>query len=383
MPLLPDSKVELQRIWESGEFRRLAGTWGTKKSGKEKAAREMRRVGLLVWHGLVVTFLNFLWSGGAPQSRMPPAEPSKGQKMAQDRLWETVKDFVDDTSEVKEKVPRSPEMGEWGTKLGDVRISYHGEVVEKAQKLTLDQILPGLPPAGFGGSVRLVELCDGELRERLEDALGNLLPEEELPEDLPSPKVHASPEQWELIVQELHKRGLVVPVEEPVQVKGKMLLNGAFGVPKPGKYLEDERSVLRLIMDFRCTNAATRILTGDVGTLSGAAALQHVVLPEGHVVRLSADDLMAAFYLFGLPQERSRMPCFRETVPWSVLGIDKPGRVHVGAAVLPMGWASAVGVQEERPLFQPLRSGEMQYSLTWDCLTAYGRCTWMTPASWN
>eukprot|EP00435_Cladocopium_sp_Y103_P069810 s1270_g34.t1 len=335
---------------DGGEgYGRLESSADLQGLGKEKAAREMRRIGLLVWHGLVVTFLNFLWSGGAPQSRMPPAEPSQGQKMAQNRLWETVKDFVDDTSEVKEKVPRSPEMGEWGTKLGDVRISYHGEVVEKAQKLTLDQILPGLPPAGFGGSVRLVELCDGELRERLEDALGNLLPEEELPEDLPSPKIHASPEQW-VIVQELHKRGLVVPVEDPVQVRGKMLLNGAFGVPKPGKYL------LRFIMDFRCTNAATRILTGDVGTLSGAAALQHVVLPEGHVVRLSADDLVAAFYLFGLPQEWSRMMCFRETVPWSVLGVEKPGRVHVGAAAPPMGWASAVGVLQHAHRRLALRS---------------------------
>eukprot|EP00435_Cladocopium_sp_Y103_P035992 s493_g9.t1 len=279
MPLLPDSKTELRKVWDTGEFRRLAGAWGAKKSGKEKAAREMRRIGLLIWHGLVVTFLNFLWRGGVAKSRVPSGEPTKAQRMAQERLWETVKDFVDDTS----------------------------EVVEKAQKLTLDQILPGLPPSGFGGSVPLIELCDGELRERLEDALGNLLPEEELPDDLPTPKVHASPEQWELIVQELHKRGLVVPVEDPVRVRGKMILNRAFGVPKPGKFLEDERAVLRLIMDFRCTNTATRILTGDVGTLSGAAALQHVVLPEGQVLRVSADDLVAAFYLFGLPKEWSRL----------------------------------------------------------------------------
>eukprot|EP00435_Cladocopium_sp_Y103_P065934 s1385_g28.t1 len=361
MPLLPDSKTELRKVWDTGEFRRLAGAWGAKKSGKEKAAREMRRIGLLIWHGLVVTFLNFLWSGGVAKSRVPSGEPTKAQRMAQERLWETVKDFVDDTSEVKEKVPRSPEMGDWGTKLGDVRISYHGEVVEKAQRLTLDQILPGLPPSGFGGSVPLIELCDGELKERLEDALGNLLPEEELPDDLPTPKVHASPEQWELIVQELHKRGLVVPVEDPVRVRGKMILNGAFGVPKPGKFLEDERAVLRLIMDFRCTNTATRILTGDVGTLSGAAALQHVVLPEGQVLRVSADDLVAAFYLFGLPKEWSRLMCFRGAVRWSVLGIDKPGEVHVGAAVLPMGWASAVGVLQHAhrrlALRSPLRGG--------------------------
>ena len=58
-------------------------------------------------------------------------------------------------------MPRSPEMGEWGRKVGDVRISYQGEIVEKGQRLTLDQVLPGLPPAGYGASVPLVELCEG------------------------------------------------------------------------------------------------------------------------------------------------------------------------------------------------------------------------------
>jgi hypothetical protein len=88
-------------------------------------------------------------------------------------------------------------MGEWGKRLGDVRISYHGEVVEKAQRLTLDQVMPGLPPQGYGASVPLIELCEGELRTRLEDPMSNLLPEEELPDDIPAPKVHAAEEQWE------------------------------------------------------------------------------------------------------------------------------------------------------------------------------------------
>ena len=344
IPLLPDSQEEIKKLFEGGEFRRLAGTWGVKKSNKERAAREMRRIGMLCWHGLVITFLNFMWSGGGAKGQVPVGNPTHSQKMAQDRLWETVRDFVDDNSETKERIPRSPAMGEWGKKLGDVRISYHGEIVEKAHRLTLDQILPGLPPEGFGGSVPLIELCDGEVRERLEHALGNVLPEDEMPDDLPRPKVHASPEQWELIVRELHSRGLVRPVEDPLVVKGKMVTNGAFGVAKPGKFLDDERAVLRLIMDFRCTNAATRILTGDVKTLSGAAAIQHVVLPEGKVIRLSADDLVAAFYLFALPEEWSRMMVFEGKVKWTTLGQDRPGSVHVGAAVLPMGWASAVGV---------------------------------------
>eukprot|EP00435_Cladocopium_sp_Y103_P048232 s510_g14.t1 len=342
IPLWPDSQTELSKIFEEGEFKRLAGTWGSKKNSKEKAGKEMRRIGLLCWHGLVISFLNFLWSGRGKTSPMPPGTASKAQKMAQDRLWELVKDFVDDRSETTDKVPRSPIMGEWGKKIGDVRISYQGEIIEKAHRLTLDQILPGLPPAGFGASVPLLELCEGEVKERLENAMSNLLPEDEMPDDLPAPKVHSSPEQWELIVKELHARGLVRAVEDPLKVRGRVVTNGAFGVAKPGRFLDDERQVLRFIMDFRGTNSATRIITGDVRTLSGAAALQHVVLPEGKVVRISADDLVAAFYLFSLPRDWSRMMVFSGQVNWTTLGVDRPGKVHVGAAVLPM--ASAVGV---------------------------------------
>ena len=57
LPLLPDSATVLSKVFETGEFKRLAGTWGAKKLNKEKAGKEMRRVGLLIWHGLVVTLL--------------------------------------------------------------------------------------------------------------------------------------------------------------------------------------------------------------------------------------------------------------------------------------------------------------------------------------
>eukprot|EP00435_Cladocopium_sp_Y103_P046347 s1615_g13.t1 len=330
LPLLPDAKAEIEKVFSSGEFRRLAGTWGTKKQNKEKAARQIRRAGLLIWHGLVVTSLNFLWTGGGKAGKVCHEEPTQAQQMALDRLWEVVKDFVDDTSETAEKVPKSPTLGEWGKKLGDVRISYQGEIVEKAHQLTLDQILPGLPPGNYGGS--------------------------ELPEDLPMPRVHASQEQWELIAKELYNRGLVEPVEDPVMIRGKPICNGAFGVAKPNKYLDDERPILRFIMDFRCTNTATRVLEGDIRSLTGAPAWQHIVLPNSSVLRLSAEDLVAAFYLFGLPPGWSRLMCFGEKVPWTVLGVSKPGSVWVGAKVLPMGWASAVGVLQHAHRRLALRS---------------------------
>ena len=356
LPLYEDSLAEIRTVVESGEFRRLAGGTSAKKKSGDKAARAMRRIGLLVWHGLSVLVLNHLWTGGGQGGRVPRGAPTRAQRLAQDRIWEQVRRFFDDTAEVKEKVVRAPVPSAWADKLQDFRVSYQGEVVEKAHQLTLEQILPGLPPAGYGGSVPLLELCDAEVRERLEDPLGNLLPEEELPERLPRLRVLAEVAEWHLIVGELYRRGLLEPVEEPVKVRGGYISNGSFGVVKAGKYLPDGRPVLRLIMDLRHTNVATRIITGDVKSLTGAAALQHVVLPEGQVMRMSADDLVAAFYLFALPKGWSRLMTFGGPVPWRVLGVEREGETFVGATVLPMGWSSAVGVLQHAHRRLALRS---------------------------
>eukprot|EP00438_Fugacium_kawagutii_P011318 Skav205073 [mRNA] locus=scaffold142:449288:454273:- [translate_table: standard] len=309
LPLWSDSKDELMKLKEEGEYKRLAGSSGAKKAAKEKSGRVMRRAGLLIWHGLVVTLINTLWTGGGKGGDVHRGETTKAQAAALDRLWQAVKDFVDDVSESKDKVPKAPSMSTWGTRLGDVRISYHGEVIEKAQALTLGQVLRGLPPPGYGASVRLIDLCDGELRNRLLDPRSNLLEEEELPEDMPQPRVHASKKEWELIVGELYKRGSRQGAGEGWR---KTHLERGFWCGEVRKFLEDDRPILRFIMDFRSLNSATRVLEGDVRSLAGAPSVQHVVLPAGKVRRISADDLCSAFYLFSLPPGWSEMMVFRE-----------------------------------------------------------------------
>ena len=89
-------------------------------------------------------------------------------------------------------------------------------------------------------------------------------------------------------------------------------------------------------------NSIMKIIEGDVRTLTGAPALQHIVLPAGHLLRISADDLVAAFYLFALPKSWSQLMAFQLPVKWRSLGLDK----DVGASVLPMGWSSAVGLMQ-------------------------------------
>jgi len=166
----------------------------------------------------------------------------------------------------------------------------------------------------------------------------------------------ASDEEWDKICGVLFARGLIRPVSEMAKVDDTFIQNGAFGVPKPGKTLEDGKEVLRFIVDFRSINSVMRIIDGDVKTLAGAPSLQHVVLPSGTLLRTSAEDMVAAFYLFALPPVWSTYMAFSKTVSWSALGSKKPGKTRVGACVLPMGWSSAVGLMQHAHRRIALRS---------------------------
>lgn len=362
LPILSDSRKEVLKLIASGDYKRLAGTWKDKQQMKGgKVEREMRRVGLLIWHFLLCCGLNFQWTGGKSVGGVCFRDPTKVQKRCLDHLWESAKVFLDDRSEVKEKLLKVPNTGDWSSKLDGVRISYQGETVEKARDITLDQIMPGLPPEGYGGKIQLADLCEGEVKELLLHPEKCMLQGEELPPVLPRPRVMATDEEWDRICGALYKRGLIKPVSHVAMLDGVAIENGAFGVPKPGKFLDDGREVLRFIMDFRPANSITRVIEGDVRTLSGSPTFQHIVIPEGQVLRMSAEDLVSAFYLFGLPDEWTHLMSFQKPVSWKALGVEREGRTRVGACVLPMGWASAVGVLQRAhrrlALASPLAGG--------------------------
>ncbi len=240
-------------------------------------------------------------------------------------------------------VPRTPSVN-WGKELEQLKVSYTGEVVQKSRPLTLEQILPGLPKAEHGAIVPLEDLCSGEVKEKLLNPRSLL--KDDICEDLPFPQVSVVDGEWPKIVRALYDRGLVRPVEHVPKVGEVRALNGAFGVIKEGKTTESGLPVLRFIMDLRATNMITEVISGDVATLSGAASYQHVILDDGELLAVSGDDLTAAFYLFSLPKAWSELMVFREKVKFSDLGLPGEGETFVGAAALPMGWHSAVGVMQ-------------------------------------
>ena len=105
---------------------------------------------------------------------------------------------------------------DWGSKLGQLSLSYSGEVCEKAKWLTSEQVVPGLPPPGFGGSLHAVDFCSSWVRKHLEDPGLSRLSDDEVPDPLPHAVVRATQQSWEQIAGELTKRGIacVIPPED-------------------------------------------------------------------------------------------------------------------------------------------------------------------------
>ena len=54
---------------------------------------------------------------------------------------------------------------DWRCIIDIKKIAYDGEVIAKAQELTIAQVLPGLPPEGVAGSVKAVDLAAPRLME--------------------------------------------------------------------------------------------------------------------------------------------------------------------------------------------------------------------------
>lgn len=241
----------------------------------------------------------------------------------------------------------------WRSRISDLSVGYTGEVLEKARWLSWAQVEPGLPPVGKGGLLWAPDFCDGWVAEHLNNANLSRIPDELIENDLPYATVRATQKEWNKIGSEMVKRGVACIIEpgDVATFKGKMILNGAFGVIKPNKWVgdrSDNRPVLRLIMDFRAANSVHRMLPGSVSSLVGAAKWQGFCLNENEVLMASGDDLVSAFYLFKLPSCWSRYFSFRKPIPRGELGLDgnPEDLVYIASQVLPMGWGAAVTIMQ-------------------------------------
>ena len=188
--------------------------------------------------------------------------------------------------------------------FGKSAYSYWGEEVAIAYPISLDQILPGLPPREATGVVDLLDVVDPRMAKQLRDPASLLLAQDEWPPSPPRAATMLAPgQEWIALARELFTRGIChfVPEGDVFAPRGIPLVNGLFGVTK-GKELEDGRPILRLICNFVPINSYLHTIRGAVDDLPYIVQWGAIALAGDEHIRVSQEDMTAAFYLFRMPR---------------------------------------------------------------------------------
>ena len=297
------------------------------------------------WSYLSAVFCNGLWECSG---RLKSGVPTKAQlqikqnfQMAAARMLEGESPFF------------------WGPEhiLQDLlskHLSYTGEEVTPMQVLTLEQVLPALPPIGHGGEIDLLPFVDDRTRHLLTHPAECLLADDG--RVLPSlqAKVHVAQGEKLMLAQELVKRGIArwLPFEEVAEYRQQKVLSGLFGVGK-GKYLPGGREILRLIMNLVPANSILKEIRAGVGRLPHITQWLSTYVGPDEELQLHQSDMSAAFYLFRLPDVWQTYMAFNLIVTADQIGLTNAAPTETSrkfalcCRVLPMGWASAVGVMQQ------------------------------------
>lgn len=237
---------------------------------------------------------------------------------------------------------------EIGQQMKKRRVNYQGEEMGTCHKLTLAQILPSLPPASHGGCIPAVDFVSAHTKDLLLHPGKSILEDDGRP--LPKLKgiIHVEPGETEGIARELVNRGICswVPLSSVVRYRGEPVLNGMFGVEKGAK-LEDQRPVLRLIMNLVSSNSIMRQFTGAVRNLPSITAWMSTVLLGDEEIRIWQSDMCNAFYLFRIPSAWSYYLAFNILQEHLDTSSGENIVMALACNVLPMGWLSSVAIMQE------------------------------------
>ena len=232
--------------------------------------------------------------------------------------------------------------------LNGRRVSYSGEEIGICHPLSLEQVLPALPPPEHGGSIELTRFLSSSSCDFLKHPLKSLVADEG--QELPKlqGKIHVKEGEMELISSELVKRGVCtwIPSESVLHFRGQPVLNGLFGVAKPTT-LPNGKSTLRLIMNLVPSNSVIRSYEGSVKSLPQITSWMSIVLEENQQMRIWQSDMSSAFYLFRLPASWAPLLAFNVAQDGDQLGLT-PGKMYnLACTVLPMGWTNSVSLMQE------------------------------------
>eukprot|EP00438_Fugacium_kawagutii_P022536 Skav206046 [mRNA] locus=scaffold587:199128:206053:+ [translate_table: standard] len=300
--------------------------------------------GIHCWCELGVYFCNHL-HGGLWQWADDKATKAQLEMMGQIRRG--VERVLEEESEVELR-PKDIK-----DELSKKTISYTGEELSRPEELSLDQVIPGLPPKEHGGSIPVTDWVDGRCRYYLENPSECLLEEFEEPLPKLQGKIHMRKEDQLGFASMLVDRRICrwIRSDTVLRIKGREVLNGMFGVRKPHKFVDDDpaKPILRLIMNLVPSNAVHRMIGGRTHELPHITRWCNILVEEQEILQVCQSDMTAAFYLFQLPTCWSSHLAFNIKAMGKDLGMSEEEHqtsFTLACSVLPMGWSSAVGVMQ-------------------------------------
>ena len=291
----------------------------------------------------MVAGLNYLYCAGWSDRPFKPeafAELSVAQRNTLSHIHRATIDYLG-----IEAVPFT--LHEQVADLATKRIAYDGSQVSVRERMVSAEIIAAWPAVGDAAVCPVSDHIDTRLANELADPASCLLPREDWPEQMPVSKVHADRDEWFRIVQAGAARGMFVKVEEQAIFRnqyGAKVLNGAMVVAKYKELDGELRKQQRFISVLTPVNAFMRALEGDESTLPQACFLTRIILADGQVLSLDAEDFTSCFNLLTLDPCWHGYLTFDLQVDSSAFG-DPPGQlVWVALAVVPMGWSWSVGI---------------------------------------
>ena len=327
----------LPSLW-SVELRELVGR---RLQKSDLRGCDESRLGFLCWCELSVVFLNYL---DAKHLGICEGNPTAAQTTLLRSVERSVKQVLD------EDCTLTWNENEIEADFRKKTLSYEGEEIAKAEPLSVSRVKPALPPEGHGGAIDMCSWVTGSTLWYLKNPTACL--EQDVGQKLPKlqAKVHIVPGESLSVAKLLVSRNVCNWTRESdvLRYRGEMVLNGMFGVEK-STLTELGETSLRCIMNLIPTNAILRSLEGRVHRLPSITQWMNICVGSSEEVRLFQSDMVSAFYLFHLPPGWSRMLCFNLKFKAVEVGVQERfdgEEVYLSCNVLPMGWASAVGLMQ-------------------------------------
>ena len=232
--------------------------------------------------------------------------------------------------------------------LATKRVGYNGDEIASCQPLSVEQVFPALPPEGHGGSISALDWLGPGSRDFLLHPEKCLVSNPDLSKARVPGRVHVKAGEKLVIARELVRRNVCdwIPLSQVVKINGVSILNGLFGVEKP-TVTESGKPVLRLIMNLAPSNLVLKQLKGKVQSLPSINSWQSTFVDQGEELRLFQSDMSSAFYLFRIPACWHGYLAFNIIVDGGEVCGDTGVPYALACSVLPMGWASSVGLMQE------------------------------------